>query len=333
MTHAGIMVQANPKVWPMRLSHSSLEVLQSCERKFQIEKLLVNLDDKEESVHFSFGHGFGAGIATYMVTQDKDQALFQGWMAYMPVVEDDKKNQATCVSALLASFPALDRLLQTYEVATFNGAPAVELSFRLDVNPSKYFVGHIDVVLKHRVTGRYYVMEVKSTGIQLLDLKPLYQHSGQALGYSIALDKIVGEKISDYGVLYFVIQLPSSNAKDGVPKPIVMEFKKTLLDRLNWFISLGLDVQHLEAMEELNIFPKRFSACLKYNRPCRHFGTCSMQSFDVPKVQEEDKIVYTFQYELDDLVSDHLERIAAAPVQPAPTMRSTEFIMNLDAPF
>lgn len=316
------------KVFPLRLSHSSLEVLQSCERKFELEKLLAGNDEKQESVHFSFGHGFGAGVATYMVTQNKDRAIYEAWMAYDPVVEDDKKNQATCVAALISSFAALDGLLRMYEVATFKGSPAIELSFRLNINPSKYFVGHIDVVLRHRVTGRYYVMEIKSTSMQLLDLKPLYQHSGQALGYSIALDKIVGEEQSEYGVLYFVIQLPSKAAKENRATPHVMEFKKTLLDRLNWFVSLGLDVQHLEAMQQIGIFPKRFSACVRFNRPCQHFGTCSLQSFDVPKVIEEDTKTYTFEYDLETLISDHLERIATMP-PPAPAMS----IMDMDAPF
>lgn len=327
MTQDSILPVQASKVFPLRLSHSSLEVLQSCERKFQLEKLLQGHDEKQESVHFSFGHGYGAGVATYMVTRDKDRAIYEAWMAYEPVIEDDKKNQATCIGALLASFTALDTLLRTYEVAAFNGAPAIELSFRLNINPSKYFVGHIDVVLRHRITGRYYVMEIKSTSMQLMDLKPLYQHSGQALGYSIALDRIVGEKQSEYGVLYFVIQLPSSNARDLVPKPHVMEFKKSLLDRLNWFVSLGLDVQHLEAMEQIGIFPKRFSACVRFNRPCFHFGTCSLQSFDTPKIIEEDKKVYTFEYELEDLIMDHMERISTMP----PPVSTN--IMDLDAPF
>jgi hypothetical protein len=321
-------VAQESKVFPLRLSHSSLEVLQSCERKFQLEKLLQGNDEKQESVHFSFGHGFGAGVATYMVTQDKDKAIYEAWMAYEPVVEDDKKNQATCIAALLSSFNALDGLLKLYEVASFKDSPAIELSFKLNINPSKYFVGHIDVVLRHRITGRYYVMEIKSTSMQLLDLKPLYQHSGQALGYSIALDAIVGEKQSEYGVLYFVIQLPTSSAKEQRATPHILEFKKTLLDRLNWFVSLGLDVQHLEAMEQIGIFPKRFSACVRFNRACHHFGTCSLQNFDVPKVIEEDTKVYTFTYELEDLIVEHMNRIATMP-PPAPTMN----IMDLDAPF
>ena len=310
----------------LRLSYSSLNLLHECERKFQIEKLLAGPEDKEESAHFSFGKAVGAGVATYLVTRNKDQALFQCWLAYWPVVESDAKSQVTAAAAMMGAFNALDSLLVLYEVAEFNGQPAVELSFKLDINSTKYFVGHIDVVLRHKVTGKYFILEVKTTALQLLDLKAAYANSGQALGYSIALDKIVGEKLSTYGVLYFVVQLPSWNATQFLCKYHTFEFPKTLVDRLNWFVSLGLDVQHLEAMEQMNIFPKRGNSCIKFNKTCRHFGVCSLQNFDAPKEQKEDPIEYTFTYDLEELIEEHINRIQSMPVIPP-----TPNIMDVDA--
>lgn len=320
------IVEAYRKVWPLRLSHSSLNLLHECERKFQIEKLLAGPEDKEESAHFSFGKSVGTAVATYLVTKDKDQALFQGWLAYWPVVESDAKNQVTAMAAIMGSFTALDGILALYDVAEFNGQPAVELSFKLAINETKYFVGHIDVVLRHKVTGKYFILEVKTTGLQLLDLKPAYQHSGQALGYSIALDKIVGEKLSTYGVLYFVVQLPHVKSQTYACRYHTFEFPKTLVDRLNWFVSLGLDVQHLEAMESMNIFPKRGASCIRFNKTCRHFGICSLQNFDQPKEQKEDPIEYTFTYDLEELIEEHIERIQNMPVIPP-----TSNIMDVDA--
>lgn len=311
----------------LRLSYSSLNLLHECERKFQIEKLLAGPEDKEESAHFSFGKALGTGVATYLVTKDKNAALFQCWLAYWPVVESDQKNQATACAAMMGAFLHLDNILVMYDVAEFNGQPAVELSFKLDINETKYFVGHIDVVLRHKVTGKYYILEVKTTGLQLLDLKPAYAHSGQALGYSIALDKIVGERLSTYGVLYFVVQLPHVKAQAYACRYHQLEFPKTLVDRLNWFVTLGLDVQHLEAMEQMNIFPKRGNSCIKFNKQCRHFGTCSLQNFDQPKVQKEDPIEYTFSYNLEELIDEHISRIANMPVIPD----SKPNVMDLDA--
>lgn len=313
---------------PLRLSYSSLNTLKECERKFQLDKLLATPLQKEESAHFSFGRALGAGVATYLATRNRDLALYECWLNYWPVVEMDTKSQWRALLYLEGAFQNLDTLLGSYEVAEFQGAPAVELSFKLNINEQKYFVGHIDVVLRHRATGKYFVLEVKTTGYQLLDLKPMYMHSGQAVGYSIALDRIVGEQLSTYGVLYFVVQLPHANAVDLKAKYHVFNFPKTLVDRLNWFVTLGLDVQHLEAMEKLNIFPKRGDACLKFGRPCYHFGTCSLQDFDKPRVREPDDTQYTFEYQLEELIEDHINRISQLPmVQSRP-----ETILDLDAP-
>ena len=297
---------------PIRLSHSSLETLHTCERKWQQDKLLVNEQERDETEHTVYGRAFGTGCATYLVTQDADMALWQAWFAYTPELESDKKSMTRCMVALMRSFPALDTLLDDYEVATFNDKPAVELSFRLNITPQYYFVGHIDVILRHKYTGIHYVMDAKHTGLLLHDLSPLYQNSGQCLGYSIALDRIVGEKQSSYGVLYFVSQLGKGFTDI---KTHVLPYQKTLVDRLKWFMTLGLDVKKLEDMESLNVYPMRGHSCLKYNRPCKYFGTCGLHSLDVLKEREEDTIEYDFVYELDELITEHMARIPTSKLE------------------
>lgn len=294
------------KIIPIRLSHSSLKTLHECERKWQLEKLLVDPSVREENEHTIYGRAYGTGIATYMVTQDPDLALYQAWLAYWPELESDKKSMAMCMSALMSAFPHLDTLLMEYEVAVFNDKPAVELSFRLDISDEYYFVGYIDLVLKNRFTGVYSVWDAKSTGLSLHDLSPLYQNSGQVLGYSVALDRIVGETLSSYDVGFVVGQLDSRTLK---VKTHTFTWSKTLLDRLKWFMTLGLDAAHLKSMAELGHYPMRDDSCLKFNRPCRYFGICNLHSSDIERVREEDTIVYDFHYNLNELVEDHLRRI------------------------
>ena len=292
---------------PIRLSHSSLDTLHSCERKWQLEKLLVDPSVREESEHTVFGRALGAGVATYMVTQDIEQAIYQLWLAYWPELESDKKSIVHCIAALQSAVQHCDTLLMEYEVATFkDGKPAVELSYRLDINENYYFVGYIDLVLRNRFTGIYSVFDVKSTGLQLLDLSPLYQNSGQVLGYSVAIDKIVGEQQASYGIGYIACQI---NAAKYTSKTHIFYWEKSLLDRLNWFMTLGLDVKHLEMMAQMNYYPRRGDSCLKYNKPCRYFGTCQLHSLDIPRKREVDTIEYDFRYDLEDLIQDHIARL------------------------
>ena len=290
----------------IRLSYSALDSLLTCERKFQLDRLLVSDFEKEEYPATILGKSFGVGVQTYLTTFDKEKAIYEAWKAYFPQKEEPgKRTEEHALSLLQSSFPHLDNVLLDWEVASFNGKPAVELSFRLDIDEKFYYVGYVDIILKNRWTGRYAVGEIKTTALKILDLSPIYQNSGQALGYSIILDSIVGEDQSDYDLLYFVGRVNEKHEHEFKTFP----FPKTLVDRLNWFIALGFDVQRLHTMLEHNVFPMRGSSCLQYMRPCKHFGTCSLHSLDKYKEEEEDLIVYDFVFDLDQVISDHLKRI------------------------
>ena len=290
----------------IRLSYSALEELHTCERKFQLNRLLAGDRSREESPHLSFGSAFGTGVQSYLEHQDKERALFDCWLAYWPIAEDDKKSQVRAHICLENAFHTLDNLLMEYELVFFEGKPAVELSFRLDVDEKFYFVGYVDVILRHRFTNNYVIVEVKTTGLSILDVSPLYKNSGQALGYSIILDQIVGAEQAEYEVLYIVCQLGRTFTESKIH---LLPFNKTLLDRFTWFLTLGLDVKHLHEMAELGVYPKRGGSCLSFMRPCMHFGTCGLHSFDTPKEIEEDTKEYQFTYDLNTVIQDHLRRM------------------------
>lgn len=296
----------------LRLSHSAIDTFLTCERLFQLDRLLEGSPDKQDYPATIFGKAFGEGVSAYLLTQNPDRALFALFLAYSPALEDAKRTVEICLNLLLVAIPRLDDLLLDWEVAVFNNKPAVELSFRLnllsDTSHNIYFVGYIDVVLKNKWNGRYAILENKTTGLDLHDIDPLFKNSGQALGYSIVLDKIAGESSTEYDVLYLVGQLKSKTSGGFAPIVHTRLFPKTLQDRLNWFISLGMDVNRLEQMLEVNVFPMRGKNCLQYMRPCKHFGVCNMQALDRYKNIPEDTIDYQFVYNLEGLINDHIHR-------------------------
>lgn len=290
----------------IRLSYSALNTLHTCERMFQLDRLLVTDREKEDFPSTVLGRAYGTAVQSYLLHQDQDKALFDGYLAYWPILEEEKRNEEVFCSLFMTTVPQLDLILQDYEVATFRDKKAVELSFCLHINADFYYVGYIDVVLKNIYTDRYAVLEIKHTTAQLLDLSPMYQNSGQALGYSIVLDEIVGEDQGEYDLLYVVGQVGKNPFNS---KAQSFTFPKTLLDRFNWFISLGMDTEHLSSMIDNNVFPMRGSNCLQYMRPCKHFGTCQLHALDVWKEREDDLIEYDFTYNLDDLITNHIGRL------------------------
>lgn len=292
---------------PIRLSHSALDLLNSCERKFQLDRLLEGSPDREDSEHTVFGTAFGAAVAHYMLHQNVDEALVELWKHYYPVLEHGVKTEEQCLGAFLSIVPSLDNLLMDWEVMFFQDKPAVELSFRLDIDEQFYFVGYVDLVLRNRFSGKTAIMEVKTTSLGLTDLDAVYKNSGQALGYSIVLDHIVGEKNNEYEVIYVVAQINSKSAMSF--KSHVLYYPKTIHDRLDWFITLGMDVDRLHSMLDMNVFPRRGASCLKFMRACPHLGTCNLHGLDIYKDIPIDTIEYQFVYNLNELIIEHLERI------------------------
>lgn len=307
------MSQRTNPIHPYRLSEHAMHILASCERKFQLDRLLrpaVQYDIGAPSVPLVRGAAFGIGVQTYMLTGDMDKAVYECWLAYDPEVYDEQKKiyMWRTINNLRCCKDELDKIRQRYKVATFHDKPAIELSFRLDIDDKWYYVGYIDMVLYDTVLGIYVVFEIKTTAYKLIDLAPMYKNSGQALGYSIVIDQIVGEKQSKYGVVYFVCR--DQQGSNFVPDVYTFPFTKTLLDRLRWFYTVGLDVQRLNTMLANDLFPMRGESCVRFNRVCTHYGTCNLTSTDYPRKIFEDNINYQFRYKLEDVIQDHIARVA-----------------------
>lgn len=296
----------------IRLSHSALEILNSCEQKFEIERFFIGSKAEETNPDFIFGKAYGAGFQEYLVTKDIDKAIWKIFLSFDPWVEKDSKQFWKIIHALVVNTDKIDKFLEENELVYFHGAAAIELGIRILIDDTFYYVGFIDAVVKNRLTGKYGVIECKSTASHLYEIEPMYRHSGQGIGYSIGLDTIVGAELADYDIIYPVLQYPSRLAAE----PIIhfLRFEKNLLDRLQWFITLQLDVDRIKTMFQLNHFPKRVSACLAFNRVCPHYGTCHLLSIRQYKKEEPDphEKKYSFTFSLQNIIEDHLRRVKTA---------------------
>lgn len=298
----------------IRLSHSTLETLYQCDRKFEMEKLLTIGADRENSEHFSFGHAYGTFVQTYLLIEDFDLALLEGWLEYWPIIEYGNKTQEVYIELAYKTKSLLDELLEDWELAIFNDNPAIELPFRINIDEVFYYVGYMDVVLKHRTLGTYAVLDVKTTGLQLLDIAPLYKFSGQVLGYSIALDRIAGEEVAQYKTMYLSGRIGRLPFGENT-KPELFSFDKGLVDRLQWFLGLLQEVKRLHTSMELGYFPRRNGGCIMFNKTCRHYGLCHLTSADSVRQFEPDENEYLFEYNLNEVIQDHVNRVYGTEVE------------------
>jgi len=304
----------------IRLSHSTRGTLHGCERKFQLERILTNPNEREDWPATVFGKAFGHAAQHYFVLRTNgvspaealDSSMFQIFMAYTPWLEDDRRFMARCLGLFNNSQYFLEDRLLEYRIATFNGKPATELSFRLDIDDTYYYVGYIDFVLQHIGTGRFGVVDCKTTSVWRTDLDPYYKNSDQVLGYTVALDEIVGSNLAEFDTTYWAFQLANNEKDYFVANPHNLVYKKTLKDRLEWFVGLKLDIEHLQICTDMNIFPRRGDFCMAFNKPCAYFNECQFTSTDIlrPVEKFKDDIVYDFTFQLDDIISSHVQRLA-----------------------
>lgn len=310
--------------YKIRLSHSTRSLIHGCERKFQKQRLLVDPNEREDYPATVFGKAFGHAVQFYFVqrtfgkseVEALEASLYQILLAYTPWLEDDRRFFERCAGMFVNSQRFLEDRLIEYRIASFNGKPATELSFRLDIDDTYYFVGYIDLVLQNISTGRFGVTDCKTTSVWRTDLDPYYKNSDQVLGYTVALDGIVGSELTEFDTNYWAFQMANNQKDFFVSNPHNLIYKKTLKDRLEWFVGLKLDIEHLNICTTHDIFPRRGDHCMAFNKPCEYFNECNFTAGDRYKDVEKfkDDVVYDFVFNLDDLIGQHLERLSSVGV-------------------
>src|SRR5574341_229680 len=132
--------------------------------------------------------------------------------------------------------------------------------------------GHIDIVLRHKVTKKLMVLEIKTTSSKTID-EARYGNSGQALGYSLIVDRIAEseELAATYEVLYLVYSSTQREWRSFV-------FTKNRTQRIEWLQSRLLDHAHIGTFRKISFFPKNGNSCWNFNRRCTHYGMCDMKA-------------------------------------------------------
>lgn len=264
------------------ISNSILGSLHACPRRFLQEKISANSKAaagvaEVPNIDFVFGHAVGAGVQSYLAF-DRDlsaglYATFLSWKYKWELGKEDynlrkKKTIERAVIAVEMFKYWWEANFDDWEIYRLpDGRPAVELSFCIDFGTYKYF-GHIDLVLRNKRTGRIAIGENKTTGYR--NPHPaLYQNSGQAIGYAIVLDSIVGTDVADYDVLYYAY---SASGEEWHHFP----FAKNTAAKLEWVQDRMIDNGHIAQYFELDHFPKNGGSCFLFNRPCQFFGDCDL---------------------------------------------------------
>lgn len=299
-----------------RSSYSSASLLHACPRKFQLKSLgMPRQIDAVTGLTFAFGHAVGDGIASLLLGMPIDEVIFKTFINWdVEFLITDAKRKKSLPHAIFAlklfDQKLKDGYLEEYEVATYHGKPAAELSFKISIKgkyATHYHRGFIDLILRNTRTNEFIVVENKTNSGNWVN-HFLYKNSAQALGYSVILDKIEGDA-SAYQVLYNIFMTKLLRYEDFL-------FSKNLSMRARWLRDIYYDVETVENYFEkegnYGIWPMRGESCVNFGRVCEYMDVCQLRTENLVPVTpdaamvEDEEREYQFNFTLAELFIDDL---------------------------
>ena len=281
------MTQINlTNVIPIKLlSHSSIETLHSCPRKFEIYRM--NYAPKEKgTIDTAFGHAVGVGVQELLIGNTTDyltayqNAIWKMFLSWEVSIDETKpKSKKSFHSACLAVEKYQQQLLplltEEWELAYFEGKPAVELGFIIKLPNDYYYRGYVDAVLVNKKEKRFRVLELKTTGLNVVDIAH-YKNSFQGVGYGVILDKLAASM--DYAADYYVDYLVYKTVSQEF---VTFPFLKTTYQRAKWLSQLIVETETIDLYLEKELFPTHGESCYNFYRQCQYFGICERDNSEL----------------------------------------------------
>ena len=289
--HAGLDENGND-VWiknpGVRLSHSTINTLLSCPRKFELGHILSprSMED-ERNLTLSAGSAIHAAWQEYLRTRSEEIAFFTLLRFFDYEAESraygDAKNRH-----LEACIRAFDEIIEFYrlrphlQLATINSRPAVELNFRFNLTCSPlnlWYGGFIDAILYDASSDEFVVHDVKThRDAEIISLK--YSNSMQLVGYGLLLNLLrtpsgeavnfLGSFNTDYILNYIDLSAPRCE---------LLRFTRGIEDLHAWKRQLLLAVRLIEDYAAAaTAFPRYGKNCIAFAKPCWFAKPCSLQT-------------------------------------------------------
>lgn len=203
------------------------------------------------------------------IVQDKFNSL---WSA-LDYGEVDKKRNTPCAHLLLENFhnnhqvsncayTPLDVILGNVE--TTDKASFGEVPFLIDIGGCKPFAGRIDMPVRLNQTDTLWALDYKSSGEVSERFLNGFRNHPQALGYTLALSYLSGEKVSGF-IVEAIRVAPLPKRPSTVPPnqwhPIYVPEHK-----LAWFIEWAKELSsQIEECNQKQAWPRKPTGCCPYS--------------------------------------------------------------------
>ena len=277
----------------LRVSYSSLNLLDTCMRKFEFNKLYPRRARDPDQFAADVGTCLHRGYQDYLVHENPDKALYELMRVYPYMGEfsqrTDERSLEACVATLeemIAEAKMTEWELMTIVNPKGEVVPAIEVPFEIRLKGIDLpdgrgisFTGFMDAAMRHRGHGNVRTLDIKTHRRQREDATPKYKFDGQQIPYGIVLEHVQGNPVEEFEVLYLdcYVDLVS-------PRVHLYPFVKDSTDIQEWLINTVLAAQRIQRAMEMDYFPRTNGGCLNWNRPCYFLDVCD--SRDKPAIED-----------------------------------------------
>lgn len=298
MTTSALGTLENPRL--VLTSHSIDNVFDYCPRKFEF----LNLYDRRPPR--DSGHAADVGTALHEATQawlmkradgDEDGARDLAFLTLaMWYPWHSEKEQSTSVRSFENTVLMLYEILRNpewedWELMHVEGKGwAVEIPFLIrhtSVGPvyvksrDEYILlatqGKIDLILRHKRTGKIRTLDIKTTTYAKNLVRAEYEFSGQQIGYTHVLHTMLGEVPDEFEVVYCICRFSASERP--TVQFIPMEKTPDMIDDY-WLGKLDR-LYRMKMYAENGWFPRTNGGCHSWGHECAMFDICHSRDDDL----------------------------------------------------
>lgn len=293
-----------PALKELRLSYSSLTTYETCARKLEFKKF-YSIPGENVSLAGEVGHALHDGWQDYIIHGDREHAIGAMMLSYPIHLNDDPSHDRSleaCYATLNAMIDSTQLL--EYEVAEIHCLDGqirkgVEVPFRIDIKNFSlsddeyipvYFVGFIDLILRHRIDGTFTTTDIKTHRLKPHDLTAKYMYDDQCIPYGLVLERALGQEIESFFTRYYSVYVDIQK-----PHCKLYKFPKNKNDIHDWARGFYIHLQNIKTYYQLGWFPRNGNSCMSWNRPCEFFDTCNSRDPGVIEMEIASKFKNPYQ--------------------------------------
>lgn len=267
----------------LRLSYSSLNLADTCLRKFEFNKLYPRRVRDSDAFAADVGTAMHHGYQDYLVNQDLDRAIWMLMKDYPYMGEFEQRFDDRSLESAISTLEEMTHEAgmtewELMQIRKPDGevVPAIEVPFALRLKGivlpdgrGVEYTGFMDAALRHRGHGAVRTMDIKTHRRAVADATPKYKFDSQQVPYGIVLEHLTGEAVEEFEVLYLDTYLDLVS-----PRVQLYQFRKDSEDLQEWLINTVMRVQRIQRGMEMDYFPRTDGGCLSWNKPCYFLEVC-----------------------------------------------------------